>query len=192
MHACVLPPCLLHEGVSDISMTVFNHVTCAKWVWVTVSVIAAEKCQPDFPFGQISGSRRANSSTRATTGCLGWVGVGADFSRCPLCSTELSPICPPLNICCGSAAPLRRGECGLWLAWKSRNPSTGWFPSSPVGNWHIPLLIIKVTWHMYSQRWADLHCRHIPQLGVTARCPFEASLCLRWLKIPSCYIFQGQ
>lgn len=119
--------------------------------------------------------------------------VGGGFSLCPLCSTELSPICPPLNICRGSAAPLRRGERGLWLLRNgSRNPPAGCFPPSPVGNWHIPLLIIKATRHVYSQRWADLHCRHIPQLGVSARCPFEASLCLRWLKIPSCYVFQGQ
>lgn len=46
----------------------------------------------------------------------------AGFSLCPLCSTELSPICPSLNICCGNAAgaaglspPLERWE-HLWLA----------------------------------------------------------------------------
>lgn len=39
------------------------------------------------------------------------------LSLCPLCSTELSPICPSLNICCGNAAvaagpipPIWRGE----------------------------------------------------------------------------------
>lgn len=32
---------------------------------------------------------------------------------------------------------------------------------------------------------------HSP-LSMSARCPFEASLCLGWLKILSCYTFQGQ
>lgn len=34
-----------------------------------------------------------------------------------------------------------------------------WLPS---GNWHFPLLIILVMWHMYSWRSVNLHCRHIP------------------------------
>lgn len=122
---------------------------------------------------------------------------GGGFSQCPLRSTELSPICPPLNICRGSAS----GHSGLpqlfVRRWAPKEPVLGThlpaaFSLSPVGNWHIPSLIITAMWHVYSQRWADLHRRHILALGVSARCPFEASLRLRWLKIPSCYIFLGQ
>lgn len=59
----------------------------------------------------------------------------------------------------------------------------------PTGNWDIPThspLITKVTWHMYSWRWANLHCGHIfPRpLSVSARCPFEASLPSQVIKDP--------
>lgn len=59
----------------------------------------------------------------------------------------------------------------------------------PTGNWDIPPhspLITKVTWHMYSWRWANLHCGHIfPRpLSVSARCPFEASLPSQVIKDP--------
>lgn len=144
------------------------------------------------PFSQTLWSSAYTSSAHVRY--WGW---GGGFSRCPLRSTELSPICPPLNICRGSAG----GHSGLLQLfvrrWAPKEPVLGThlpaaFPLSPVGNWHIPSLIITATWHVYSQRWADPHRRHILALGVSARCPFEASLRLRWLKIPSCYIFLGQ
>lgn len=125
------------------------------------------------------------------------------FSLCPLCSTEPSPICPSLNICCGGALPrppplsshLYGGGKGA-VDWQPNPPvlSGAHLPARlswlPTGNWDIPPhspLITKVTWHMYSWRSANLHCGHIlPRpLSVSARCPFEASLPSRVIKDPS-------
>lgn len=58
----------------------------------------------------------------------------ARFSPCPPCSTELSPICPSLNICCGIAAgagspfvPVSARWARLWLAAAMSGPQ----PKSP-------------------------------------------------------------
>lgn len=144
-------------------------------------------------FSQILWISACNSSARVQQWGGGPASLGALYA--PLSWVQFAllwifaggrPGLPPL---------LLGGESGLSLVpknWPSGPTCRLLSPLSPGGNWHILLLIIKATWHVYSPRWADLQCRHIPLFGVSARCPFEASLRLRWLKIPSCYIFLGQ
>lgn len=82
------------------------------------------------------------------------------------------------------------GSCD---ASKSSHPGAhlpAWLFWLPTGNWDIPpysLLIIKVTWHMYSRRSVNLHCGHIflCLLSVSARCPLEGILPSQVIKDPA-------